>query len=94
MEPIWKTRSEILYVPSSKYMVAEDRQLLKQIAWYVQNKADVLEYPYHFVVEFDQNCLHMMRRRMKKRLLGSLYKLWKQHQIEKDQWLDNQHTIL
>ena len=93
-DPIWKTRNEILHGPSSKYMFAEDKHLSEQIAWYTRNKAEVLAYQDHFVAELDMNRLHSMGRKTKKRLLGTLDKLRKRHQIERDQRLDNQRTIL
>ena len=34
VEPIWKTRNEILYGPSNEYIIAEDRKPSEQIAWY------------------------------------------------------------
>ena len=58
-------------------MVAKDKQLWEQIAWYARNKAGVLAYQDHFVAELDLNHLHMMGRRTKKRLMGSLDKLLK-----------------
>ena len=71
-----------------------DKHLSEQIAWYTRNKAEVLAYQDHFVAELDLNRLHTMGRKTKKRLLGTLDKLRKRHQIERDQRLDNQRTIL
>ena len=83
-----------MHRPSSKYMVAEDKHLSEQIAWYTRNKAEVLAYQDHFVADLEFTRLHTMGRKTKKRLLGTLDKLRKRHQIEKDQRLDNQRTIL
>ena len=47
-------------------MAAEDRQLSKQIRWYVQNKAEILTYQDHFVVELDLNRLYTMGRKLKR----------------------------
>ena len=75
------------YGPSSKYMMAEDKQLTGQIMWYVQYKAEL-------VAELNMNHLHEMGRKTKKRLLALMDTIRKGFQIERNQQLNHQRTIL
>ena len=92
--PIWTTRNNILHGPSNYYMVTENRQLAKEIAWYIENRTSVIAYQDQFVTDLDTNTMHRMSRAAKKRLLSSQKRLRDRYRIEKYQRSKGQPTIL
>lgn len=74
IEPIWKTRCDILHRGRNEYDAVKDAKLSADIVWYVEHRRDVLSYHDQFLAGMDLSRLHRMRLKTKKKWMYHLTK--------------------
>jgi len=93
VEPIWKTRCDILYGGKNEYDAVREAELSAEILWYIHHRDDVLAYPDRFLAEIDTFSLPRMHTKTKKKWLYHLRKLKAAYDRERGQVARGQNVM-
>ena len=93
VEPIWKTRCEILHQGKNEYDAVKSAELSAEILWYIQHRQDVLSYEDQFLAGMDTSRLHRLHTKTKKKWLHHLRKAKAAYDRERRQVAKGQNVI-
>ena len=72
VEPIWKTRNDILHGGKINANTEENEWLAEQILWYMNHKEEVLTHHDQFLARFDMMTVHKLQRKTKREWVRQL----------------------
>ena len=72
VEPIWKTRNDILHGGTNQTNREENDRLAERMLWYMNHKEEVLTHHDQFLARFDMITVNKLRRKTKREWVRQL----------------------
>jgi Trp operon repressor len=93
VDPIWKTRCDILHKSRNEYGLVEDERLRAGMIWFVKHKREALSYHDRYLANIDISSLPRMRTKTKKKWLHHLNIAKDAYALEGKQAARGQRTL-